>query len=410
MRITRRRVVVAGLLAATLGVSSFVVSRAGGADDTLDDGRVVTERVDGWLRAAEVMPDNGVVAVAASAYGGLTLVKYNADGTLDRAFGGVVRQLAGRNLSVLDVTHSYAAIRVVVSESVSPDALRERAAVLTIRLDGSMVEGTWTEPGPCDIRTARFVSTHQAVAVVGRRGHLGCQYDRLVRFGPSGLDTSYGAGGSVSVSTDARALGVQPDDGAVLVLGVGLAENRFDEAPELLRVSRDGVLDRSFGGSGKVHIVPPGGRLVPHFVDSTPGGRIIIAGDLPGAAGWTLTGSPAIAGLWHDETSDPAFGSYGWVELPVKVGVHDRLSAWDVAVRRNGTMTLAGKDWFAEVSSAGYSMTRPFPFPQGMDIPVVESRGADTLVLGDLSSSGLTSGLSLVCVRHRTIGCPAERN
>ena len=125
----------------------------------------------------------------------------------------------------------------------------------------------------------------------------------LARYRTDGsLDASFGTGGKVTTSVGsfsvAWAVAVQRDG---RILAAGVASSRF----ALVRYSRDGTLDPSFGTGGMVTTDIPGGDEDIFGLAVQRDGRIVVAG--------FASGDFALARYRPDGTLDPSFGTGGIV-------------------------------------------------------------------------------------------------
>jgi uncharacterized delta-60 repeat protein len=227
------------------------------------------------LEAIARAPDGSIVIAGpedpVSGSGRLVIRRLTPSGHLDRRFGsdGLVALDAGQRPDVRDV--AFAGSSVVVLASVFARRTLYRAVVVKLGPDGS--------PAPGFGRTgARAVGTlipmDLAVQRDGRMLVSFVQYPngeviRLLRNGKR--DRSFGTGGLVT----GRPVGamVQQRDGRI----VAIDRSFRDGAPGLVRLRRDGRLDRSFSGA-----MPrdPRGRqvVVLHSLMQTRDGRVTVAG------------------------------------------------------------------------------------------------------------------------------------
>jgi len=160
----------------------------------------------------------------------------------------------------------------------------------------------------------------------------------LVRYDPGGtLDTGFGSGGKVTTSLGAGidvafAVAVQPD-GKIVAAGYSHNGSNFDFA--LARYNRNGSLDRSFDGDGKVTTPIRAGDDIAHALALQPDGKIVVAGD-------SFSGSNddfALARYNSDGSLDTGFHGTGKVTTAIGAG-NDSASA--VAVQSDGKIVVAG--------------------------------------------------------------------
>ncbi len=262
---------------------------AGTLDPSFGSGGIVLTQVgDHGGSAGTVMlqPDGKIVAVGSAAIGnsaGRALIRYNADGTLDSAFGSggkavvldvgfangaalqpdgkvVTGGIAGSNgpagycmlarfRSDGSLDPSFGVVGVVATQLINPDStpLYTNGCTVALQTDGKLVVSA---PGGD-----------------GSAGRLGA-----MRFNADGTrDTSFGAGGAVIVPTTypyirTTSIALQPD-GKIIVVGGDIDSTpglqvRGNETM-LMRLDPTGMLDTSFGQGGVVRILRNEGRSWP---------------------------------------------------------------------------------------------------------------------------------------------------
>jgi uncharacterized delta-60 repeat protein len=188
-----------------------------------------------------------------------------------------------------------------------------------------------------------------------------------VQAAPGGLDSSFGVGGKVTThfpgGDDAgNAVAIQPD-GKIIVAGKTLGadpDHRFQFDFALARYNRDGTLDSTFGGDGKVTTDFLGeceteeidicGSDIAYAVAVQPDGRIVVAGDtmvfgidpLKGA----INRDFALARYNADGTLDTTFGGDGKVTTDVTGNPDPREVSLDIVfslgIQADGRIVAAG--------------------------------------------------------------------
>jgi uncharacterized delta-60 repeat protein len=208
--------------------------------------------------------------------------------------------------------------------------------------DGGLVRA---ELGPSD-SGARSVAidSHHRIVVAGFGYDGSSQNFALARYRPSGtLDPAFGVGGKVtsdlggnegiaSMAIDSRGRIVAAGDRCERLGDYGCEIDRF----ALVRYTRDGQLDPSFGTGGAV-ITYVGGWCEANSVALDSRGRIV-------AAGYSASGDTqgfALARYKPDGELDPTFGSGGKVTTPMS---HPGLGgpANSVAIDARGRIVVAG--------------------------------------------------------------------
>jgi len=373
------KVIVAGIAGVSQKGSSyneFAVARFN-LDGTLDTsfggtGEVTTilttVKNGGWARDVAIQPDGKIVA-AGQAFYGFALVRYNADGTLDKTFGsngtGIVVTSIGRN--TFDAAYRLALQpdgkivvagksdgNVAVARYTSSGALDTSFGTggkvttqLAFPLDFGGPTATWMDlaldvsaldPNAGKIVVTTRVSTTTGISDVVVRYNANGSLDRsfaagagyetfsnlksipsvaiqsdgriilagnhygvlgwpmeLDRLNPDGsFDKTFGSGGIVAVTPPANALYFTRDvalqsDGKIVVGGIYASTVTNEQDLLLARLnSADGSVDASFGAGGVAHA--PGLQVgnSPGEVAFEPDGRIVVAGMLPGGVGIAL--------------------------------------------------------------------------------------------------------------------------
>jgi uncharacterized delta-60 repeat protein len=324
----------------------------GSLDATFGSGGIVTtdiEEID-TLEAVALQADGKIVVTGATRPIGdveqLTLVRYNADGSLDATFGsgGIVRP----GLSIGQEPAKDLAIqpdgKIVVAGSTYV-ALEEIYAFTVYRFetDGSFDTtfgsgGTFVTPYT-NFSTGGMVANAVALQADGRivvagTGIDGSDFDFTVaRYNTNGsLDTTFGSAGFAftDIAGDydfAQDLVIQPD-GKLVVAGfptVSFEGTAFAVA----RYNADGSPDTAFG-TGGVALTTVSGDTQAYGVALDAGGRIVVAGK-----GLAIL---SVARFDSSGVLDPAFGGTGVVTTPVGGGS----GALAVAVQSDGRIVAAG--------------------------------------------------------------------
>ncbi|MFZ5538249.1 MAG: WD40 repeat domain-containing protein [Pseudomonadota bacterium] len=286
----------AGTLDSTFGSGGKVVTAIGSGSNANDLGEAVA-----------LAPD-GKIVVAGSSYTGATwdfsLVRYNADGTLDTTFGS-----GGKVTTAIG-------------------AGEDRANALVLAPDGKIV--------------------------VAGYSYNGTKYDfALVRYNTDGtLDPTFGSGGKVvtAIGTShdyALALALAPD-GKIVV--AGYSDNGADADFALARYNANGSLDTGFGSGGKVTTPILSGVDIAFALALAPNGKIVAAGE---SANGTTRNS-ALALYNADGTLDTSFGTGGRVVTPFGSGYD---AAFAIALAPDGRIVVAG---FSDngVTGRDFALTR----------------------------------------------------
>jgi uncharacterized delta-60 repeat protein len=246
-----------------LGDFALVRYNANGTLDTsFGRGGIVTTPIasdESGARALAIQQDGKLVAAGWSLGDsgfGSALVRYHANGTLDRSFGrgGKVTTPIGGDAFAIQKDGKL----VAVGESDNGFALVRYHANGT--LDTSFGRGgkVATPIGPNADARALAIQQDGKLVVAGSINNRFA----LVRYNANGtLDTSFGRGGKVTTPTGAyvgvNALAIQKD-GKLVATGSNNSSTVEENDFVLVRYNANGTLDRSFGRGGKV-TTPLGG-------------------------------------------------------------------------------------------------------------------------------------------------------
>ncbi|WP_027480655.1 hypothetical protein [Deinococcus pimensis] len=172
------------------------------------------------------------------------------------------------------------------------------------------------------------------------------------------VDTSFGQGGKAVVDTSGKgaddyayAMAVQPD-GKIVVAGYAPINNTQDFS--VIRLTRDGALDPSFGTGGRVTIDFDGKSDDARAVAVAPDGKIVVAGSVTVGAG---SGDIdfGVARLNTDGTPDAGFGAGGKVSVAIGAEV-DR--AYAVLVQPDGKVVAGGYTNAGPVTGQDFALVR----------------------------------------------------
>jgi uncharacterized delta-60 repeat protein len=295
----------------------------------------VTIQADGKIIAA------GNVAVAdPSSIGFVAVARFNSDGSLDTTFG----KAGWATFDVAGFGGSAAAVafqpdgKIVVAGKASVNSNRASFELMVGRLnaDGSL-DKTFGNQG---LVTSSFSSQNGVTGVViqpdGKIVALGTMIVSFpttdvvaVRYNTDGSpDSSFGANGLVTITSEAGSAGVvlQPDGKIVLS-----SSTNFD----LVRLNPNGTLDTGFGTGGTASL-SFGATVTAAALALQIDGKLVVAGTVnPGVASSDF----ALARFNSDGSVDTGFGNGGRVTTDFTSGID---AATSVVIEGNGKILAGG--------------------------------------------------------------------
>jgi uncharacterized delta-60 repeat protein len=206
-----------------------------------------------------------------------------------------------------------------------------------------------TQIGPANDTADAVAVQRDGRIVVAGSSYNGADYDfAVVRYRPDGaLDRTFGSGGIVTTDIagtddEVRAIAVQPD-GKIVVAGyaaergyTGVNVEPDDESAwALVRYTRDGRLDPTFGTGGKVTSAPRPWLNGAYGLAVQRDGRIVVSGFSSNAVDLDF----ALARYHADGSLDSTFGNGGFV---ISAFSHGNEIANGLALQRDGKILVAG--------------------------------------------------------------------
>jgi uncharacterized delta-60 repeat protein len=351
-------VCLAGALAAAVLVPTGVAGAApGDLDASFGGDGIVTTRIDGGQDSAEalVVQGDGKLVAAGSAFRVVAVTRYNEDGSLDPSFGGdgIVTTYIGFDdeggVGSALALQEDGKLVVAGRHLIAPG---DRFAFVRYNRDGSL-DRSFGSDGVVSIPIFPRHAGAEAVVQQADGKLVAAGWARsapeadddvfaLVRVNPDGSpDTSFGAGGIVLTSIGRQAVAnalVVQDDGRLVAAGWSRAGSRPSDFA-LVRYDRDGRLDTSFGGDGKVTTPIRGGADAAEALVLQEDGRLVAAGWARRTRDEASNADFAIARYRDDGSLDSGFGGDGKVTTPLGTG-ND--FAYGLALQENGMLVAAG--------------------------------------------------------------------
>jgi len=286
--------------------AAFAVVRFN-ANGTLDQGfgagGVATAQFANALQGAQtvlVQPDGKILAGGQVLFGGRPpvdiggLVRFNADGSIDKGFGSGGQELVPNSNPVLSSVIGVTALGLDASGDIFtlPSHLEFSPAG---QPDATLTPAAITTASPSTSGAVTFLPSGGFVAgtvvFTGRRGDPDVQ---VTRFNPDGSTASTGTGidyagqnGALAVSDVPAAAAIQAN-GQAVIGGTHAESGQFSSTSVfgLARVNADGTLDPAFGTGGVLTTKIQGNDFVSLLVIQ-PDGKILAVGTSQNAAGVT---------------------------------------------------------------------------------------------------------------------------
>jgi uncharacterized delta-60 repeat protein len=309
-------------------------------------GTVVTPLSDALDMASDVVvqPDGRIVVAGLSvgAHQDIAVVRYRADGRLDRSFGTggvVVADVAGGADSAGGVALQPDG-RIVVGGSVSPSPTGGSAIGVARYLANGRPDPSFGDGGLAVVGAAGPAVGGDDVAVdgAGRIVVGGSDLDGLVaaRLLADGTpDPSFGGGDGLAPAPFGRstlagglALGA---DGTIVLAGQVIVDTRGPWRVGAARLLADGSLDPSFGTGGVV-TTEVTGRDGANDVRVQPGGSVLAVGE--------ARGDVLLVRYTRGGALDPAFGGGDGIATAGTPETAD--TGWGAALHPGGRVVVAG--------------------------------------------------------------------
>ena len=366
------KVVVVGAAAGRFAVARYEMD--GSLDDSFSgNGKVKTNLVGGADRALGVaVQTNGKIVVAGihgiGANATFALIRYTTDGSLDPSFGGdgkvktnFTPSIDGANDVAIQADGKIVAAGLA---GAAPLAHTGSFALARYRRNGSL-DGTFGGDGKVrtnftddlDVALGVALQANGKIVTAGSAGGINPAF-ALARHRPNGtLDDSFGGDGKVTTNfspfgaeDQAHDLAIQADG---RIVAVGLAREP-DFVFALARYHRDGSLDTSFGGDGKVRTDFGSPDLdQANDVAIQADGRIVAAGSANGDS--PPRGTFALVRYEADGSLDDSFGDGG----KLTTNFSDNFDgASGVALHADGRIVAAGVADDTDVTDPTFAVAR----------------------------------------------------
>lgn len=347
-----------GVIAASLVIVSLCAPPAFAAAGDLDtsfggDGKVAARlsRLGTVANALAIQPDGKIVAVGTAGTGSIepkfALARYNADGTLDTAFGhdGTVETSIPRQGGYANAIAIQSDGKIVVAGK--KIGFHDRFVLARYNADGALDTSFgggdgWVKTGFGGDASAFAAAVQGDGKIILGGGAEGASFGptgfALARYNNDGtLDTSFDGDGKVTTVNDAKlyALAIQPD-GKIVAAGSSFY-------PQLARYNSDGTLDMTFGEDGQVTTFPTGDTLnaTAYDIALQADGRIVTAGGIKrcGGIGYECSTSFFLARYDLTGALDTGFGNGGMTGIGFDEAFR---AARALAIQTDGRIVAAG--------------------------------------------------------------------
>jgi uncharacterized delta-60 repeat protein len=352
---------------------------AGALDPTFGTGGTVTTSFGGnnsfptFAEAVKIQPDGKSVAGGfnESSGGGIyDLARYDADGSLDSAFGNkgeVQTKFVGSS------AYAYALALQADGKILLAGKVNSTFEILRYNSDGSLDStfgnkgkvSTSFPQGAAEIRSLALETVGGVTKIVAAGDVITSSSFAFALAGYNlngSLDTSFGSGGLVVTNMTGRfdntldgIAGAVQGDGKIVVAGE-TAQASGEPEFALARYNTDGGLDATFGSGGLV-FTSFGFFAAVHAVALQPDGKIVAAG--VGRASGSVTDYQhfALARYNSDGSLDTSFGRAGMVLSPSTIiGASN-----GVAIEADGKIMAAGRGSNLIVAVSGAALARYNP-------------------------------------------------
>ena len=270
----------------------------GALDTTFDgDGKVTTNVVanrSAWASSAAIQADGKIIVVGTTDQGGFNdfaVVRYNTNGTLDTTFG-----TNGKVTTDIGTNHDDATSIAIQADGkviVAGNSLINNYWDFTVvrynangTLDSNFGTGgkVSTSTGDDDRAESVAIQADGKIVLAGYSWITNHNDVVVVRYNANGtLDNTFGTGGKVSTvtaSSESFSMALQ-SDGKIIVAGVSYGGNYASSVVSLvMRYNANGTLDNTFGTNGKVTSSFDNNETEGYAVALQADGKIVVAGSV----------------------------------------------------------------------------------------------------------------------------------
>ncbi|MEJ7623011.1 MAG: hypothetical protein WKF34_03380 [Pyrinomonadaceae bacterium] len=355
---TRWMIIFAGLI---LALPILILAAPGDLDLSFGSGGKVVTPIgssNDFAQSVAMQSDGKIVAAGGSLNSAnfeFAVVRYNTDGTLDTSFGGTGKVVTVVGSSSFAYAVAIQADGKIVVAGTSYTSANEDFTVVRYNADGSLdtsFGGTGKVVtqvgGSCDFASSVAIQADGKIVVAGQsyNGVGDCNAGTnfaVVRYNTNGtLDTTFNGTGKVVTpignGSSASSVAIQAD-GRIVAAGYSSSFGAtYDFA--VVRYNADGTLDTSFNGTGKVATPIGSSGDFARSVAIQSDGKIVAAGSSCNGVGNCNTGTNfAVVRYNPSGTLDTSFNGTGKVVTPIGSGNDYAASA---AIQSDGKIVAAG--------------------------------------------------------------------
>ncbi|GAB3469988.1 hypothetical protein GCM10027398_19210 [Azotobacter salinestris] len=323
------------------------------------------------------MQPDGKILMAGSSYNtkndnyDFSIIRLNADGTLDTSFSGDGKASFDIEANSDDARslNMQPDSKILVAVSSSNYSLgNEEFSVIRLNADGTL-DTSFSGDGKAPIDFGSGGSESLTVQPDGRILVSGSSYDAnshhydfsVIRLNADGtLDTSFNGDGKASFDIggddDIAHSQTLQSDGKILVAGVSRNTSTHNNEFSVIRLNADGTLDTSFSGDGKASFAI-GGYVESRSLAVQPDGKILMAGSSRKGSIISDTTSDdfTVIRLNADGTLDNNFSGDGKASFDIRWNSD---KAQSLTVQPDGRILVSGSSYNANSHGYDFSVIR----------------------------------------------------
>ena len=306
----------------------------------------------GYANSVALQPDGKIILAGGSNYDDFTLTRYNVDGSLDTTFdsdGILSADIGGGRMMQSQQDEAYSVAiqndgKIVAVGYILEDGYK-KFTVVRFNADGSL-DTSFDSDGKVMTAIGSYNDVSKAVAiqsdgkiVVAGSSNNGSNDDfAIARYNTDGsLDTGFSSDGMVTTAIGTgndvgNSVAIQTD-GKIVVAGNSIIGSNWDFA--IVRYNTDGSLDTSFDSDGKATTAVLSSHDYGNSVAIQTDGKIVVAGESDNGGNYDF----AVVRYNTNGSLDTDFDTDGKVTTAVSTGYD---SASSVAIQSDGKLVVGG--------------------------------------------------------------------